>query len=200
MTHSKTTHYICSVMFSKNPPELCHFYEQYGAIFKCIRLGNTNHYISANTNLCILKHDIFLAPETCLNGLVLYELSNNTLESATHRINDKGNLFFGRFTLPKGPFLQHTDLLFPETTPLPWVSVIRSENIDETREFYRELGSWEIEKHGDGPTHYALTHNQQIFEIYPLRKNEPSTLEFLIPTGKASPHNFISIKNQKLIS
>lgn len=197
MTHSKNSYYIRSVLFSNNPTELCHFYEQYGAIFKCIKLGNIDHYISSNTNLCILEHDETLASEIYHQGLIIYELSDNTQESVTHRINNKGNLFLGRFTLPKDLFLLHRDSLFSFSSPLPWISIIRSENIEETREFYCELGSWQREKHGDGPTHYALIQNNQIFEIYPLRKNESETLESLIPT-KSTPFGHYDPDGRKI--
>ena len=54
--------------------------------------------------------------------------------------------------------------------------VIRSANIDRSAEFYGLLGLQLIKhSHGSGPMHYAAEMGAQVFEIYPIQKeNETS--------------------------
>ena len=47
--------------------------------------------------------------------------------------------------------------------------VIRSEDIDISREFYELLGlRFERHKHGEGSEHFAAEEDGMVFEIYPL--------------------------------
>lgn len=52
--------------------------------------------------------------------------------------------------------------------------VIYARNLEATREFYAALGiTFQDEQHGSGPRHYAATLGGAVFEIYPLRDDEP---------------------------
>lgn len=50
------------------------------------------------------------------------------------------------------------------------IFVIRTDNLQETLEFFTKLGlSFTEEKHGDGPVHYACENNDLVFELYPSK-------------------------------
>ncbi len=63
----------------------------------------------------------------------------------------------------------------PDSSP-PSLSliVLRSGNVEATREFYSRMGlSFVEERHGSGPRHYAATIGPMVFEIYPNRDGVP---------------------------
>lgn len=66
--------------------------------------------------------------------------------------------------------------------------VIRATNPEEALAFFQTLGlTFEKEKHGSGPEHYACEQNGVVFEIYPSRKNNTFDLkEFLTKDGEQS--------------
>lgn len=52
------------------------------------------------------------------------------------------------------------------------VLVLRNEDKEKLLEFFQGLGlQFVIEKHGDGPEHYACEYNGYVLELYPRRKN-----------------------------
>ena len=54
--------------------------------------------------------------------------------------------------------------------------VIRAADMERTVAFYRALGlSFERERHGSGPVHYAAKCDGTVFEVYPARQGEPAT-------------------------
>ncbi len=64
-----------------------------------------------------------------------------------------------------------TDLHFQPKLSL---IVVYARNLEATREFYAALGiTFQDEQHGNGPRHYAATLGGAVFEIYPLRDDEP---------------------------
>lgn len=53
------------------------------------------------------------------------------------------------------------------------VLVIRTTEMDRVTEFLTSMGlSFEKEKHGSGPVHYALEINGKVLEIYPSNKTD----------------------------
>ncbi len=51
------------------------------------------------------------------------------------------------------------------------VFVIRTQEVERTREFFETLGlTFVQEQHGDGPVHFACEANGVVFEIYPTDK------------------------------
>jgi lactoylglutathione lyase len=63
--------------------------------------------------------------------------------------------------------------------------VLRCICINKTREFYEKLGfSFQLEKHGAGPEHYAASNNGFVLELYPLQNNQMADnvrLGFTVP-------------------
>jgi hypothetical protein len=60
----------------------------------------------------------------------------------------------------------------------PYVNVliIRSKNLTQAKEFYKQLGlDFIFHKHGSGPEHLAYRNNGVVFEIYPLLAESTST-------------------------
>lgn len=65
--------------------------------------------------------------------------------------------------------------------PLQDVAVLlRTHAIDRLRIFCSFLGDWSKEQHEEGPVHYSHRCEGILFEIYPLRKNHPATIELLV--------------------
>lgn len=62
-----------------------------------------------------------------------------------------------------------------------WIPLLRCKDIEKTMQFYRFVGDWQKEKHGNGPIHYSLTLDGQVMEIYPLRAKYLADVEFIIP-------------------
>lgn len=59
----------------------------------------------------------------------------------------------------------------------PNLLVIRSPDTDRAVKFYEAIGlSFVKHAHGKGPQHYASDCDGFVFEIYPLGKEQPSTL------------------------
>lgn len=67
----------------------------------------------------------------------------------------------------------------------PYLFVLRSKDIDETKSFYQNLGfKFNQEQHAGGPLHYSTKLSEIVFEIYPCSAGEvPSNnrLGFEIP-------------------
>ncbi len=61
-----------------------------------------------------------------------------------------------------------------------WVTLLRSAQSDLPVEDYHFMGQWQKEQHGKGPVHFSSTIAGMLVEIYPLRKNLPDSIEFLI--------------------
>ncbi|WP_417389285.1 VOC family protein [Gimesia sp.] len=52
--------------------------------------------------------------------------------------------------------------------------VLRCRDIEVSRLFYEQLGiEFQKEKHGSGPEHYAVVFDDTVFELYPLKEDEP---------------------------
>lgn len=52
--------------------------------------------------------------------------------------------------------------------------VLRCRDIETSRLFYEHLGiEFQKEKHGSGPEHYASVFEGMVFELYPLKGDEP---------------------------
>jgi lactoylglutathione lyase len=65
--------------------------------------------------------------------------------------------------------------------PLRAAVVLRSGGINDTLPFYAQATSWQIEKHGNGPTHYSSSWGDTVVEIYPQRKAFPGVVELVLP-------------------
>jgi len=57
---------------------------------------------------------------------------------------------------------------------MPWYDentfVVRTDDIEVMREFFENFGlSFVLEKHGDGPEHYACECEGKVLEIYPRK-------------------------------
>lgn len=73
-----------------------------------------------------------------------------------------------------------------------FIIVLRCLDIENTKRFYNNLGTWQQEKHGSGPVHYYLAQKLGAMEIYPKRPQHDSNIEFLIsidPTLKQYDKN-----------
>jgi len=169
---------IRSVMLSQDVESLCRFYEKFGLKFIPIMVGRRIHYICSNATLSILEGE----SNQCLGGLGIYEVSDNEegLESINYSTDKK--IFYGRFLIPRSL----NEYGASPINPTQWVSVICSENIHETRDFYKDIGRWDLEKHGDGPEHYVLVHQGDVFELYPLREGGDTSMEYLVYSRKVS--------------
>ena len=58
---------------------------------------------------------------------------------------------------------------------MPWYDentfVIKTDDIEVMKEFLESFGlTFVLEKHGDGPEHYAAESGGKVIEIYPTRK------------------------------
>lgn len=175
---SGINHSVRSVMLSPDVESLCRFYEKFGLKFIPITVGSRIHSICSNATLSILEGE----GSQCLGGLGIYEVSDNEKEWESITYNAEKKLFYGRFFIPRG-------LIEPIVSPINpnfWISIIRSENIHEVRDFYKDMGQWDLEKHGDGPEHYALVHRGDIFELYPLREGSGIPMEYIAYSDKTS--------------
>jgi lactoylglutathione lyase len=62
------------------------------------------------------------------------------------------------------------------TTSRLTLLMIRAADVERTVAFYRELGlTFERERHGSGPVHYAADCDGTVFEIYPIRPGDRVT-------------------------
>lgn len=58
---------------------------------------------------------------------------------------------------------------------MPWYDentfVIKTDNIEAVKEFLEDFGlAFVLEKHGDGPEHYACETEGKVLEIYPSKR------------------------------
>jgi len=55
----------------------------------------------------------------------------------------------------------------------PFLLVLRVSDLEVNVSFYSQLGlSFQKERHGKGPVHYAAEFSGMVFELYPCRENE----------------------------
>lgn len=169
---------VRTVMISQDVESLCRFYEKFGLMFIPIMVERRIHHICSNATLSILEGE----GSKCLGGLGIYEASDNEEGGELQKYNEGNTLFYGRFLVPRGLKLP----IVSPFNPNSWISVIRSENIHETRNFYQDMGQWDLEKHGGGPEHYALVHRGNVFELYPLREGGEIPMEYIAYSDKTS--------------
>ena len=75
--------------------------------------------------------------------------------------------------------------------------MIRAADVEKAVAFYRGLGlAFELERHGNGPVHYAAHCDGIVFEIYPARAGEAATrsmrLGFCVPDVVASTNALLA--------
>lgn len=176
----KLVHCIRSLMFSFTPEELRKPYEERGLVFKEFSLSGEVHHISLNSSISIVRTD---SQNSCVGGLIAYHL-NAECSTSNYVYNDRRNLAYGEVYVPREVYEEISNAVNPD-----WVSVIRSGNIDATCEFYKQTGEWNKEKHGNGPVHYSLENNGNIFEIYPPRKDKDVVMEYIVMKSSSSLSN-----------
>lgn len=74
--------------------------------------------------------------------------------------------------------------------------VIRAADVERTVAFYRALGlSFERERHGSGPVHYAAQCGGTVFEVYPASPGESASasvrLGFCVPNVAEATANLV---------
>ena len=65
-------------------------------------------------------------------------------------------------------------------------TVFRTRSISDSSSFYKNQGvdAWILEKHGEGPEHFALERDGHVIELYPLRKTNTSSCEVIVVVAK----------------
>ena len=81
--------------------------------------------------------------------------------------------------------------------------VLRARQPELLSKFYEQFGcSFELEKHGDGPVHYACSHESTVFEIYPLSAGQTSTsavrVGFQVPDLESACQYAVALGGQLL--
>ena len=166
---------IKTILFSENVRLLKQFYINKGVNFVAYTFGKATHHIATNASIVIINKK-FAPINKLLNGFIIYtyEITNKVINE-NYILSKQKDLILGRFTIPEA--FQHQ--LYQPTTN-NWISIIRHEDIKEAKEFFEEIGDWQQERHGEGPLHYSLSNDGNIFEIYPLRKRPCNRTEFIV--------------------
>lgn len=193
---NKPTHLLRVVLISPTVPLIQTFYEKLGVHFSSYTFYNDISWkISTNTNICIIKSSKEFSSSQ--GGLVLFKESLDLITEKESYAYDP----YSKLVLLK--VAVHSDQ-FQQLIPLkssPWVNILRTPSIEDTKNFFTTLGTWVKEKHGSGLFHYSLTAQNQVFEIYPLRKDYTNTLEFLLKASKnmllSPPPHIIQARSQK---
>ena len=167
---------VRTLLVSPHPSSLCLFYQKYGLVFQTVTLAYTPCYLSTNSNLCILKE-----PYTGngVGGLLkLYLAEKPYKETFALEADTTSFLLCAVAALPAYAYNQQISLV--NDGIIACISVIRSPSIVQARRFYRSMGRWIREKHEIGPAHYALVQGNQVFELYPTRKEASFSMELII--------------------
>lgn len=177
---------VRSMLFSSNPKKLCDFYRNYGLTFQNFKTAGVEHYPSLNSSLWIIEKPQNLFTTPCLGGLITYNLCNENHETFSFTPDAEKNLAYGNAQVS-----QELYELLESSTKEGWISILRDSSIVELLNFFKDIGEWCQEKHGAGPLHYALVVQDQVFEIYPERKEGSSKMEFIVPPSrKANDKNY----------
>lgn len=152
-------------MYTSAPEKTRGFYETLG-----IRFAPEGTHLQSSAHIPTLK----ILSSSCANTGIHLELQEakkiNTLAGQMFTDHDQRTVAFT--TSPS----QDNSLLKSDR----WVTLLRTKQMEETKQFYQFLGEWQPEKHGNGPDHYSLELKGSLFEIYPLRKKHEGNVEFVV--------------------
>jgi hypothetical protein len=172
---------IRSALFSANPVSLAEFYKSKGLNFIKIAFEHTESYVSTNSSLSIFTRP---SNSSSLGGLVSYGIAMNYNNALSIDYDDQGYFAYVQANIDD----DHYNLIY-KTDKNNWITVMRSSDIERTKSFYEYVGQgglWVKEKHGSGPEHYALVDQNHVFEIYPCRKSNPQTVEFMVQNHQST--------------
>lgn len=169
--------YVELLLFSKLPKETELFYKILGYSFQ--KPSNMSHEIKEIIHAPLLKLVSSDQSNTgfriSLNSHVKNIYLNNDKQINTSIDPDKRIIEFREV-----PNLPNT----PKFSSMNWVTILRTQNLEETKKFYKFFGNWQREQHESGPIHYSNLISGSLVEIYPFRKKYSFNVEFIVNIDK----------------
>lgn len=176
---------------SSSPLQTANFYEKLGLVWKEVQIEDSKYLIAKASNI---SFTLSLTPvQTPSTEIMFSGIDNNAFESLNNKNDPEGRTV--RLLSKKWDDLEIVTTSFKSI-----VLILRSQKIQEVKDFYNSLGNWVLEKHGNGPEHYALEKDWGVVEIYPKRIKLKNNIEFFIESeNDLSELKSISLEKDKLL-
>lgn len=169
------------LLFSAKPEILIATYEALGMKFMSHSFKGKSFFIGHNLPLCVAQSDPVIGTRS-----VIATFQKSIIENI--QTDHLPNTPFGLARLDIGESLYQ--LVEQQSAGgFSFVFYVPSDtSIEESKDFFlKNVGPWQLEKHGNGPTHYAYENEGYVFELYPHRKKTPVDMDVLFPRNFVIP-------------
>lgn len=172
MKHIVQESCIDTLLITDNADELVKFYsENFGLLFKELKVCDKIFYLCTDQHISIVSmHDT-----NCIGGIVKYNFAPHGIEDYFLKKNENSDLVYLEINLSD---VEKYKIIVKEDN-IYWATVLRAEILDRTKIFYKEVGQWQLEQHGNGPIHFYLLNQPFDLEIFYRTETTPS-MQFFI--------------------
>lgn len=180
MKHLVQKSCIDTLLITDNVDELLKFYsENFNFLFKKLEICDKIFYLCTDQHISIVS----MQNTNCIGGIVKYNFDSQRTENYFFKKNGDSDLLYLEINLSDIEKYKK----IAKNVNTYWATVLRVNDLDKTKIFYKEVGYWQREQHGSGPIHFYLLNQAFNLEIFSKRETTPS-MQFFIDRDSTLPN------------